>query len=529
MVWCWRTPGLKRAVRKYGPLLVVVALGTALRIHRIGREGLWIDEAFSVWLARRPWGEMVRWVVRVDQHPPLYYTLLHGWIRVFGDGEGSTRLLSALLSATTLPVIYALGQRLVDERVGLVSALILATSPFHVRFAQEARMYALLTMSGSLALWAAMRLLSGGRGVASGVDGEGTASGGAGWVGYVVFTATMLWTHNAAILFPIALNLFVLVRSLIPGLFRCCGPYRKLPRAAWRRWLLAQIGVLLLWLPWLPVFVSQTLDVYRRFWLPEATLGTVLGVVAAFLCDWRSLPLEATVLLDAVLLGVSSLGLVWLSRRRGPGELLAVLFVAPMLGEWVLSQWRPILCARTLIWTSVPLYLLLATGLRGIEEILSSRAAFLSALAIVLAANGGALTDQYRAEEKEAWDDAAALVARHVEADDLLLFNGAWGQIPFDYYFRQLYNGPAVEHGLPVDLFERDILEPRMTEEDLPYVQSLIGDRARVWLVHSHEWYTDPQGLVPEAFEGAYGVLGRWEFRGLGVVLYGLEEDQSHD
>jgi hypothetical protein len=551
-------------------------------MYQIGGEGLWIDEAFSIWLARRPWGEMVRWVASVDQHPPLYYTLLHGWIRIFGDGEASARALSALFGALTLPVVYLLGRRLVDEKVGLISALVLTVSPFHVRFAQEARMYTLLALSGSLALDALVSLLdtcegasvrarrgealvpiepAGGsgdvrsgrrspirlsKGVGDGDSGsrsrpdrraldariKSDASGTRAWawIGYVIFTATMLWTHNTAILLPLALNLFILGRSLIGRHSPFFASRSTWCVALWQRhWLLAQMAVFLLWLPWLPALVSQAAGVYRRFWLPAPTLGTVLSVISEFLCAFLPLPLAGILAVDIALVAVLVIGLRRFRHRPPHGVLLGVVFFLPLLADWVVSLWRPILYARTLIWTSIPLYVALAAGLRGVEDRLSSRIGFRAALVILLAINGLALHNYYVRVEREAWDDAAAVVAQRVQPDDVLLFNDAWGQIPFDYYFRRLYNGPVAEHGLPVDLFDRGVLEPRMTEGDLSRVWALVRGRDRVWLVYSHEWYTDPQGLVLGALEEKLSVLDGWDFYGLRVLLYGCGEGCGTD
>ena len=112
-------------------LLAIVALGGFLRFYQIGSKGLWLDEAFSVWMGWQPVGEMLGWLVKIDQHPPLYYTLLHLWM-AFGDSAAIVRALSALLSTLTIPVIYLLGRRLSggDQMVGLLAALILAVSPF---------------------------------------------------------------------------------------------------------------------------------------------------------------------------------------------------------------------------------------------------------------------------------------------------------------------------------------------------------------------------------------------------------------
>ena len=102
---------------------------------------------------------MLSWVVRIDQHPPLYYILLHFWMKL-GDNAVTARSLSALTGALTIPAIYWLGRRLAGRDVGLLAALLLALSPFHVRFAQETRMYTLLTLNATLALLALACLLT---------------------------------------------------------------------------------------------------------------------------------------------------------------------------------------------------------------------------------------------------------------------------------------------------------------------------------------------------------------------------------
>ena len=547
-------------------LLLVVAVGFLLRLHQIGADSLWIDEAFSIWLAEHPLDGMISWVRSVDHHPPLYYVLLHGWTSIFSVGEGgasmtvaarmtlSTRVLSALFGVLAIPVIYLLGRRMADERVGVISALILALSPFHVRFAQEARMYSLLTLFALLAMCAFVELyaqrVSGGSHVmdrspfSRSAKGSGTsASPGAGrrsplpWIGYVASMAAMLWTHNTALFFPIAANLVVLIdawrrdrplSSASADAATALGISRP-GRAPWlRRWLVAQVAVLILWLPWFPSLVSQAADVYRRFWLPAPTLGKVLSIVGAFLWDSSPGPFLLTIVVDAGLIALALFGLRNLHRRFGYATLLGVVFVAPFVGQWIVSLWRPILSARTLSWASIPLYLMIAAGVSRLGENgpyhLLSRGATLAAVVALMGTSGAALSNYYATSERESWDDAAALVAERIQPDDLLLFNDAWGQIPFDYYFHQLYNpesgASVVEHGLPVDLFDRGVLEPQMTVQDLPRLRMLVDGRRRVWLVYSHQWYTDPDGLIPQALASTLDLHRRWMFRGLQVHLY---------
>ena len=62
-----------------------------------------------------------------------------------------------------------------------------------------------------------------------------------------------------------------------------------------------------------------------------------------------------------------------------------------------------------------------------------------------------------------------------------------------------------------------------MTTGDLPRLRALIRGHGRVWLVYSHDWYTDPEGLIPPALEEELDLLDRWSFYGLQVQLYGMQ------
>jgi len=92
-------------------------------------------------------------------------------------------------------------------------------------------------------------------------------------------------------------------------------------------------------------------------------------------------------------------------------------------------------------------------------------------------------------------------------------------QLPFHYYFRH-YDQDAALRGLPVDLFDRGVLEPKMTEADLPYLRNLLAEQESVWLVYSHDWYTDPEGIIPRELAQQMRLVERREFVGLQVMRF---------
>jgi uncharacterized membrane protein len=98
------------------------------------------------------------------QHPPLYYVLARSWVSLTGSGIGGLRVLSALLSLLGLPAMYWFCRELfASRRVAWTGVMLLASSPFFVLYAQEAREYALwavLLLACSAALLRAARLSS---------------------------------------------------------------------------------------------------------------------------------------------------------------------------------------------------------------------------------------------------------------------------------------------------------------------------------------------------------------------------------
>src|SRR5690606_28023570 len=104
---------------------------------------LWLDEALSVNIASAPLAEIDD-LLRHDGHPPLYYWLLHLWIDVFGDGDAAVRALSGVLGLAAIVLVYLVARRLAGPTLGVLAAVLLAVSPYGIRYSSEARMYELV-------------------------------------------------------------------------------------------------------------------------------------------------------------------------------------------------------------------------------------------------------------------------------------------------------------------------------------------------------------------------------------------------
>lgn len=502
---------------------LIMALAAWLRWRQIGEQGVWLDEAFSIWMARQPYRDLFYWITRLDQHPPLYYSLLRPWLAV-GESEGTIRSLSALLGTLTIPPLWASGRRLFGPAAAIGAALLLAASPFHVRFGQEMRMYTLLTLNASVAILALVYLLTGERRRRW-------------WLLYALFTALTMLSHNTAILFWVAVNVGVAGVWLVQRLRRRALEALQLPPL--RSWLLGQFGVLLFWSPWLPSFVRQARMVDNEFWIQPPTHGVIVGTLRTFFSDW--LPNDVTWVWPVVAVALL-LGIVGAWRRAGAATLLLLLVATPFALELLVSLRRPIFYDRTLIWTTLPLFLLLGAGLgllplrvrwastrgwtqRGAGIVGGAAAA--AALAGLLYANYASLQNYYDNFRKEEWREAAAWAAERVRPHDLMLFNATWVQIPFDYYFAR-HDLDVARHGVPVDMFDAGVLEPKMTEAGVPRLMELMDGYNCVWLVYSHNWYTDPNKILPNVLRHEMMARKGQSFSGLEIQLYerrGGDED----
>jgi uncharacterized membrane protein len=86
-------------------------------------------------------------LIKQSTHPPLFFCSLHYWLNLINDLPLSlltkVRSLPALFGILAIPLIYLLNRVAFSKKAGLMGALIMAISPFHLYLSQEARHYTL--------------------------------------------------------------------------------------------------------------------------------------------------------------------------------------------------------------------------------------------------------------------------------------------------------------------------------------------------------------------------------------------------
>jgi hypothetical protein len=369
---------------------------------------MWLDEALSVNIARLPFDEVFE-ALRQDGSPPLYYLLLHGWTAAFGSGTDAARSLSTLFSLLTLPVVYLSGRRLGGPRAGAASLLLLAASPFAIRYATEARMYALLMLLCALWLLAVLRAL------------ERPTPG---RLAVVALVAGLLaLTHYWALFLLATAELLLLVaayRQHRPDERQ--HPQHRLVRrdAPWRLALTMPLAAVL-FLPWLPTFWFQTQHTGTP-WAPTPTWSDGLDTVRM----WSG-PDTAGLLLFLVLAALA----LWSLRGRAGRWLLVLALGALVLGLVSSRVFGAGYALRYSAADLVPVLLAAGLGLAHMRvRLLVPAAAVVAVLGLVIPLTTSLLDPRTQA------GDTAALLRARLQPDDLVV-----------YCPDQL--GPAVDRLLP--------------------------------------------------------------------------------
>ena len=125
-------------------LLALAAAFIGIRLWNLTAFCLDSDEIFSLLCARYTLGHLLQSVQADVVHPPLWYLLLWGWVRIGGESLLWIRLLPFLLSVMALgPVWIVFRQLKLSPAARMVAMALLAINDYQVFHARYVRMYAL--------------------------------------------------------------------------------------------------------------------------------------------------------------------------------------------------------------------------------------------------------------------------------------------------------------------------------------------------------------------------------------------------
>ena len=243
----WQKHG--RLVTILAPILLGVIYVILCAVNL--RQSVWFDESYGAYLTRFSFGEIWN-MTMVDVHPPLYYFLLKLWSMLFGYTDYGMRFMSVFFGAIAIVFAWQWLKRKFGVKPALLATLLMTLSPMLIRYGQEMRMY---TMAAAI-IFCSTYILQ------LAIDTKQRKY----WIIYGILMALGMWTHYFTALIFLA-HLAYLVYIYRKNIFQ-------------KDIVMGYATAVILYLPWLPAFLSQAGEVQKGFWIGDPELSTVTDYFA---------------------------------------------------------------------------------------------------------------------------------------------------------------------------------------------------------------------------------------------------------
>jgi uncharacterized membrane protein len=484
-------------------LFVILLMALCFRLFNLGGESLWLDEGISIRLAHLTPSQIVE--DRASNiHPPLYFVSLHYWVNLFGDSEFSTRFLSVIFGTLAIPLIYRVGGLIFDKGVGVLSSLLLGLSVFHIQFSQEVRGYSLMVFLTLLSMYFFIELF---RKRSLAVS-----------VGYVLSSLLLIYTHVFGTFVIIAQNIYLVTLFLAS---------KEVYLLSFKKWVLLQIALIILFTPWLGILINQILRIQDGFWVLPPSMQYITNSLKEYSSGSFYLLGLFLLLLPLSALTCEKIGgnvdwksffqsienYSWKIRLSNVSKIyfLLVWLSTPIILPFVISKFStPIYTTRVTIASSLAFYLLIAKGISNIDH----RYVKLVVSIIVLLSLFNAW-EYYTEAKKEQWRDVAKYIDVNAETGDLLLFNAGFMQVDvFDYYTQRsdLTKKPFPEKTGNIFYYQTT------NGDDIKELWPTVEGHDRVWVILSHS--RDRNELITKTLGEAYNLLYNQKYVGIKVYLF---------
>ena len=483
--------------------LAIVGTGVVLRLALLGEKSLWLDEMWSIAIARLPYHPFF-WTIRnVEANQILYHVLLHFWMYL-GSSEFAIRSLSVTWGAGTVLAVYALGRQLFDDGTAAIASMLLAVNAFHIQWSQEARGYTLVVLLVTLSSYFFVLSLK-----------FPTRRN---WSFYIATSVLSIYAHlfGVLVLASQAFSLIFLRRRQHP-------------------WMppLVSAGVIgILTTPLAVLIYRRASNPYVPFsWVPKPTLHGIYDLFYSLAgnADFPTSRGGKSILVVCFAMCLLALMPLVKSWHRHSWELWCVgllvswLFV-PLALILLISVFQPMMVNRYLLICVPAVSLLVARGIQMVRLPWLRLATFMIILG--LASLRIASYYQHRVAFQE-WKVVTNRVLTEARPGDGVMFCVAPGRLLFEYYRAHYYGTRQIDfdtiyptfNGGANDLNQLAYL-PFLSDDLL---HSLSLHYSRVWLVLYHDHFLVTQAArdrIQASLSNSYLSSEESRIDGVTVILY---------
>ncbi len=497
-------------------ILLLLVAATAIRFIYLARKPFWFDECFSVEVARIRWSDFLHLLWWREANMALYYALLRSWLSVnhhYGQSPFFIRSLSVLIAAATVPAIYWLAGLLYNRRVALIAAALFAFNAYNVRYAQEARSYALFLLLATLSSGFLISFVR-----------EPTRRN---WLGYVTVSILAVYAHFYALLLVAAQWL------ALRALGGKSAPESSARTARLRRaWIVIGLAVLPLLL-----FVAKTGAGPIR-WITRPGIRDVLEFYEHLAGgnNWALLIIYAVASFAAAMplgkqlfAGGQGRETSWETWRA---QFLLIWLIFPVLLTVLLSLARPVFLGRYMIFCLPALLILAAAGLARLRQAWLLVAALSGILLLGLQGVFFVYGHDFD-NERDASGAASDFILDHSQPGDAVVFHIAATRVAYEF-FRSLRTGENTTSARVTEQLGPEIVFPHHGDRldyrdftgkptaDLLHAAGVSHPRVWVMLMNNGpaESPDATTSMLTQVLSESLPRVDRWHFTKVEVRLY---------
>lgn len=457
---------------------IIIIAGFLLRVYKLDSQSLWLDEAFSIHYSQQG---LMSVITMQDPTPPLYYSLLHFWIGPTGISVFATRFLSVVFGTVSIFLVYLLAKSMFDEKVGLLSALLLALSPLHINYSQEARAYALFFALILLSMYFYYRLSKGNL-------TKGRAASKGTIMGYLLSTLLLLYSHFYAIFIILAQGLHLAFTSKLK-----LSKGFKLSKKI-KLWLMLQAVMLIFYTPWLAHVLFMPSNAYS--WIPRPSLLQIIYMIYSFFSGmaFSFYGLALTMICLALILVYARK-----SRMDEKSSLLWLWVAVPIIIPFLFSLvFTPIFVPKYVYFASLPLYIMVSKAVFSINK--RRKVAIIALIAFLSLAS---LWVQQNDIMRDPWDRVAGYVSESYNEGDNVAIINSYQILPFAYYYEN-------ECFRSDDIFGCSQAKGIYPVDNLDQIKA--AGKGDFWLIVSRDIYDDETIRVLDYFNENYNLADSREY-----------------
>ena len=444
---------------RYVYLIVLVLITTFISVRFLLPESLRLDESQSIWQSNHPYLEMLQWLAR-DVHMPLYATMLHYWMQVFGNDIYSNRILSLLFHLMSIPMVFALTLSITKkQKIGLFVATMFTVSPFLNWFGSELRMYSLFTFLSLVSSYFFVKII------------DSKQVNRLTWIGYGITTILGVYTHYLFSVFVFCQFLFLLFNRQI------------LDRQNWIRFLVVLFSAFLTFLPWLSYVIYINSAGSQAPLLAKPSTVDLFNVYSNHIFGFQDDFWNTIILSFWPLIGL--VGLYFLQKKsiviKPKYTYLILMTFLPTAILFVVSTLiTSVFLSRYLIMALPPLFVLIASLLYSQQTRILQ---FLRVFIIIAMIIGLFIqTTNPNTFVKEDYRGVINYIISKANKNDIVAISTPFIIYPFDYY----YNGSSKLTTIPE--WNRKTTIPKFSEDGLnTQLTTLSKDYTNLYLVLSYD------------------------------------------